>query len=112
MRLLAPRLILLAALAATPACSSGWVDLSPLPPAGYVKLGPAEGRGCATYFLALPWHQFIEHGAKDRLVRARSEAIASVPGATGLVGVTLRESWSYWGLFSRRCATLRADAIR
>lgn len=99
-------------LAATTACSSGWVDLSPVPPASYTKLGPAEGEACATYFLALPWHQFLEIGASDRLVRARATAIASVAEATGLVAVTLQERWAYWGLFSRRCAIVRGDAIK
>lgn len=99
-------------LAVTTACSSGWVDLSPAPPASYEKLGPAEGEACATYFLALPWHQLFEMGASDRLVRARAAAIASVPDATGLVDVTLQERWAYWGLVSRRCAVVRGDAIR
>ena len=111
MRLLALLLALLAVAAGT-ACSSGWVDLSPLPPASYQVLGPAEGEGCATYFLALPWHQFLELGASDRLVRARAAALASVPGATGLMNVSLQESWAYWGLFSRRCATVRGEGIR
>ncbi len=112
MRLLAPRLLLVLALVTTTACSSGWIDLSPIPRPGYVKLGPAEGEGCATYLLALPWHQFLGLGVNDRLVRAREAAIASVPDATGLVGVTLQERWFYWGLFSRRCAIVRGEAIR
>jgi len=111
-RVLATRGFLSLALAASSACSSGWVDLSPVPPASYANLGPAEGEACATYLLALPWHQLFAFGASDRLVRARDAAIASVPGATGLVDVTLQERWAYWGLFSRRCAVVRGDAIR
>jgi len=111
-RLLAKHQLLALGLAASAGCSSGWVDLSPVPPASYAKLGPAEGEACATYFLALPWHQFLAFGASDRLVRARDAAIASVPDATGLVNVTLQERWAYWGLFSRRCAIVCGDAIR
>jgi len=111
-RVLATRALLVLALVASSACASGWVDLSPTPPAGYANLGPAEGEACATYLLALPWHQFFAFGAGDRLLRAREAAIASVPDATGLVDVTLQERWAYWLLFSRRCALVRGDAIR
>lgn len=108
MRLLS--LLLLAV--ATTACSSEWVDLSPLPPVPYEKIGPAEGEACATAFLALPWHQFLQMGASDRLERAHAAALASVPGATALVNVTLQEKWTYWVLFSRRCAVVRGDAVK
>jgi hypothetical protein len=111
-RVLIKRTLLSLALAASSACSSGWVDLSPTPPAGYMNLGPAEGEACATYLLALPWHQVFAFGAAERLQRARDAAIASVPDATGLVDVTLQERWAYWLLFSRRCAVVRGDAIR
>jgi len=108
------RLLALAtfALCATTACSSGWVDLSPLPPSTYERLGPAEGEACATSLLALPWHQVVALGGSDRLERARAAAVDSVPGATGLLDVSLQENWSYWGLFSRRCAVVRGEAIR
>ena len=99
-------------LGACAACSSDWIELSPLPPASYQTLGPAVGEACATNPLALPWHQVFALGAIDRLERARDAAIASVPDATGLVNVTLQERWAYWGLFSRRCAIVRGDAIR
>ena len=106
------RLLILSALVATTACSSSWVDLSPPPAAPYEKLGPAEGEACALSFLALPWHQIFPLGGTDRLERARDAALASVPGATGLVNVTLQEKWTYWVLLSRRCAIVRGDAIR
>ena len=112
MRVLALRALAALALAATCACSSRWVDLSPLPPAGYANLGRVEGEACTTSLLALPWHQLFAIGANDRLTRARVAAIASVPGATGLVDVTLQERWAWFGLFSRRCAIVRGDAIR
>jgi hypothetical protein len=106
------RLLILLALAVATACSSDWVDLSPPPRAPYERLGPAEGEACALSFLALPWHQVFQLGARDRLERARAAALASVPGATDLVNVTLQERWTYWVLFSRRCAVLRGDAVR
>jgi hypothetical protein len=105
-------ILLLMVLAVATACSSDWVDLSPLPRTPYEKLGPAEGEACALSFLALPWHQFFQLGATDRLERARADAIASVPGATGLIDVTLQEHWTYWVLFSRRCAVVRGEAVK
>ena len=111
MRVLALALSALA-LGAGSACSSGWVNLSPLPPARYEKLGPAEGEACATDLLALPWHRFLGLGRGDRLAHARDAALSSVPGASGLLNVTLQESWAYYGLFSRRCATVRGEAFR
>jgi hypothetical protein len=78
---------------------------------GYANLGPVEGEACATYLLALPWHQLFAIGATDRFMRAREKAIASVPEATGLVEVTSRRA-GHGGLFSRRCAIVRGDAIR
>jgi len=111
-RVLTARALLALALVASSACSSNWVDLSPAPPAVYTNLGQAEGEACAVYALALPWHQLFAFGARDRLVRARDAALASVPGATSLVDVTLQERWAYYLLFSRRCAIVRGDAIR
>lgn len=104
--------VLALALGGSTACSSGWVDLSPLPPATYEKLGPAEGEACATSLLALPWHQVFAYGGTDRLERAREAALASVAGATGLLDVSLQERWAYFGLFSRRCAIVRGVAFR
>jgi hypothetical protein len=51
-------------------------------------------------------------GGTDRLARARAAAVASVPGASGLLDVSLQERWSYWGLFSQRCAIVRGEAFR
>jgi len=106
------RILAALALASSTGCSSGWVDLSPLPPATYEKLGPAEGEACATSLLALPWHQVLEYGGTDRLERARAAAVASVPDATGLLDVSLQERWAYWVLFSQRCAIVRGEAFR
>ena len=106
------RILTLLALLVSAGCSSDWVDLSPLPPQPYERLGPAEGEACALSFLALPWHQIFQLGATDRLERARADAIASVPGATGLVDVSLQERWTYWVLFSRRCAVVQGEAVR
>jgi len=106
------RILILLALVASAGCSSAWVDLSPLPSMPYEKLGPAHGEACALSFLALPWHQVFQLGASDRLERARAAAIGSVAGATGLIDVTLQERWTYWVLFSRRCAVVHGEAVR
>ena len=102
--------ISLALLAA--ACQSPLVNVAPLPPAEYDRLGEAEAEACGHLYLILPWHQIYARGLMERVERAYARAIASVPGATGLVNATLRERWYWWGLASTRCTKISGDAIR
>ena len=48
----------------------------------------------------------------ERVERAYELAVASVPGATGLVNVVHQERWYWWGLASARCTRISGDAIR
>ncbi len=102
--------ISLALLAA--ACQSPLVNVAPLPPAEYEKLGEAEAESCGNLYLILPWHQIYARGLMERVERAYARAVTSVPGATGLVNTTLQERWYWWGLASTRCTKISGDAIR
>ena len=94
------------------ACQSPLVNLAPLPPAEYEKLGPADAEACGDLYLILPWHQIYARGLIERVERAYEAAVASVPGATGLVNVIHQERWYWWGLASARCTRITGDAIR
>ncbi len=94
------------------ACRSEFVNVAPLPPAQYEKLGPAESEACGHLYFILPWHQLFPRGLNERVERAYAGAVASVPGATGLINVSLRERWYWWGLASARCTMIKGDAIR
>lgn len=48
----------------------------------------------------------------SRVERAYAGAVQSVPGATGLVNVTMKENWFWWVLGSTRCVTITGEAIR
>ncbi len=104
--------LIAAAAALTAACQSPVVNVAPLPPAEYERLGGAEAEACGDLYLILPWHQFLARGLNERVERAYEGAVASVPGATGLVNVTLQERWYWWGLASARCTKISGDAIR
>jgi hypothetical protein len=108
----AVRCSLAAAAVLTAACQSPLVTLAPLPPLEYQKVGEAEAEACGHLYLVLPWHQIYARGLNERLERAYARAVASVPGATGLVNVVLEERWYWWGLASARCTRISGDAIR
>ncbi len=93
-------------------CASDWVNIAPLPPARYEKLGAAEAEVCGRRYLALPWHQVATRGLRTRVERAYADAVAQVPGATALVDVSFQERWSYQLLASLHCVTIRGEAIR
>ena len=94
------------------ACQSPLTNVAPRPPAEYEKLGAAEAETCGHLYLILPWHQIYARGLIERVERAYEQAVASVPGATGLVNVIHQERWYWWGLASARCTRISGDAIR
>ena len=94
------------------ACQSPLVNMAPRPPAEYEKLGGVEAEACGHLYLILPWHQIYASGLMERVERAYEQAVASVPGATGLVNVVHQERWYWWGLASARCTKISGDAIR
>ena len=106
------RYLIAAAAVLVAACQSPFVNVAPLPPAKYEKLDAAEAEACGNLYLMLPWHQFYARGLNERVERAYSQAVASVPGATALVNVTHQERWQWWGLASKRCTKISGDAIR
>jgi len=91
---------------------SEWTPLTPPPPAQYQRLGEAWGEACGQVYFFLPWHQIYAVGLTERTRDAYESALASVPGATGLVDVIHHEHWRYRGWASERCVTIRGEAIR
>jgi hypothetical protein len=51
-------------------------------------------------------------GLNTRVQRAYDNAVASVPGATGLIDVTFDESWFWWIIGTGRTVTISGEAIR
>jgi hypothetical protein len=95
-------------------CTSGFKTIVTTPPANYEKLGKATGS--ATGSLVSPLggtaYYFIPIMLNDRIERAYSNAIASVPGATGLIDVTYKEDWYWWILGTARTVTITGEAIK
>jgi hypothetical protein len=93
-------------------CSSGFKTIVPMPPTNYEKLGPATGS--ATGFLGFleTAYYFIPIMLNGRVERAYNEAVASVPGATGLIDVTYQESWFWWVVGTARTVTITGEAIK
>ena len=105
-------LALLVFVIAISGCASSWVAVAPALPDEVERLGPASGEACGDLYLFTTPTQFLARGWNERLERAYAEAVASVPGARALADVTYRERWYWWVLASRRCVTLRGEAIR
>lgn len=93
-------------------CSSMTVQVAPLPPEKYEKLGATYGRACGSLILGDWVLAFIPIELDDRVARARDQAISRVPGATDLVNVSIRDSWFYWAIGSTRCTTVSGEAIK
>jgi hypothetical protein len=93
-------------------CASGLTTIAPRPPAQYEKLGPATGKATGSIGVLGTASNFIPMGLNSRVYRAYDNAVASVPGATGLVDVTLDESWFWWVIGTARTVTISGEAIR
>ena len=93
-------------------CSSMAVEVAPLPPEKYQKLGPTSGRACGSLILGDWVLAFIPIQLDDRVARAREQAISRVPDATDLVNVSIKEMWFYWAIGSTRCTTVFGEAIK
>lgn len=94
------------------ACSSAPINVSPLPPAKYQVLGKAEGTGCGSLGVLATAYYAIPMGLNGRVASAYQEAVASVPGATALINVSISENWFWWVLGTARCTTVHGDAIK
>lgn len=93
-------------------CASGFTTIAPQPPAHYEKLGPATGKASGSLGIVATAYYFIPMGLNTRVDRAYDNAVASVPGATGLIDVTLDESWFWWVIGTGRTVTISGEAIR
>jgi hypothetical protein len=93
-------------------CSSGPTTLVRTPPANYQQLGRATGSACGSMLVLSTAYYFIPIAFNSRVKRAYQSAIASVPGATGLVDVTIQENWYWWLLGTARCVTITGEAIK
>jgi len=93
-------------------CTTGLTTIAPQPPVQYERLGPATGKATGSIGVLGTATNFIPMGLNSRVYRAYDRAVTSVPGATGLVDVTLEESWFWWVIGSARTVTISGEAIR
>jgi hypothetical protein len=93
-------------------CASQYTTISPKPPEKYEILGHAEGSATGHLGVLGTAYYFVPMGLNSRVQNAYGNALKSVPGATGLVNVTLQESWYWWFIATARTTTISGDAIR
>lgn len=93
-------------------CASGFSQIAPTPPEKFQRLGPATGEACGSMGFLGTATSFVPMGLNSRTERAYANAVASVPGATALVDVTMQEDWVWWILGSSRCVTVRGEAVK
>ncbi|KAF7600004.1 MAG: hypothetical protein CGU28_08835 [Candidatus Dactylopiibacterium carminicum] len=86
--------------------------MAPQPPAKYQPLGRAEGQACGALGLLATAYYAIPLGLNSRTERAYEAALESVPGATGLINVEIKEDWAWILLATTRCTTITGDAIK
>ncbi|MGP8152687.1 MAG: hypothetical protein ACLQBQ_00855 [Smithella sp.] len=99
-------------IAATLGCSSGFVSIAPTPPPKYEKLGPAKGQATGMLgFLGSAYYVF-PIGLNSRDNRAYEEALESVPGATGLIDVSLQETWLWVVIGTLHIVEIQGQAIK
>lgn len=99
-------------LSALAGCVSGFQTVSPQPPEKYEILGKAAGSACGTLFGGPTAYNFIPVLLNSRVERAYQDALASVPGSTALINVTMKEDWLWWAIGSSRCVSITGEAIR
>jgi hypothetical protein len=93
-------------------CASDFVKVAPQPPTQYQKLGKAEGSSCGSLLLLATAYYFIPVGLNERVATAYQNAVASIPGATALVDVSIQEDWTWWLIGTMRCVTIKGEAIK
>lgn len=89
--------------------------VAPRPPMSYEVLGRGEGSAGGLLIIdypTLPVLMFIPIKLNTRTERAYRDAVESVGGATGLINVSIRESWTWWVFGSTRSVTVIGDAIK
>jgi len=93
-------------------CASGMKTIAPEPPKKFERLGLAEGKACGSLGTAGTAYYFVPMWLNSRVDRAYDRALKSVPEATGLINVSLEESWFWWYIATTRCVTITGEAIR
>jgi hypothetical protein len=93
-------------------CSGGFSTIAPAPPEKFTRLGHATGTGCGTMFVISTAYNIFPVMLGGRAERAYANAVASVPGATALIDVTLSENWYWWVLGTTRCTRIEGEAIK
>ena len=107
-----PALMAIATSAMLGGCASEFTTVAPTPPPHYSRLGAATGKDCGSLGLLATGYYFVPLGLNDRTEIAYRNAVASVPGATGLADVTVQEDWFWWVLGTAWCVTIRGEAIK
>ena len=93
-------------------CSSHFTNIAPTPPRKFEDLGPASGTARGSLLIFLPFFDFIPIVLNSRVERAYNNALESVPGATGLIDVTMKENWFWWVIGTTHSVTITGEAIR
>src|ERR1041384_3840531 len=93
-------------------CQSDPVTVAPTPPEKFERLGTAEGKACGSLGILGTAYYVVPMMLNGRVERAYQKAVASVPGATGLINVTYQEDWFWWVIGTARCVTITGEAIR
>jgi hypothetical protein len=101
-------LMILAALVSS--CASDYTQIYAKNPEQTAILGHAEGSACGTMFLAGTATNVIPAMLNSRTARAYQDAVQSVPGATALTNVTVKENWFWWVVGTTRCVTITGEA--
>jgi len=104
--------LLVAATVFVGGCSSRFTNIAPEPPKKFEKLGHVSGTASGSLFILGTPGNFIPVVLNSRVARAYNNALESVPGATGLMDVTIKENWFWWLLGSTRSVTITGEAIR
>ena len=108
----APAIVAMVATILLGACEGGFTNVTPTPAAGYQRLGAATGSACGSLGILSTALNFVPMGVNGRVERAYADAVASVPGATALVDVTVQEDWYWWLVGTARCVTVTGEAVK
>ncbi len=93
-------------------CSSALISLTPRLPEGHAKLGRVSGRACGMLVPYAGAEQFLPIRVPSRIDRAYANAVASAPGATGLVDVTIQDDWMWPVVGLYICTNISGEAVR
>jgi len=94
-------------------CASQMTTIAKTPPAKYEVIGKATGSAKGTMFPGVGTaYNFFPIMLNSRVDRAYNQALCSVPGATGLINITLQENWFFWVIGATKSVTITGDAIK